>query len=45
MREAENIAGQHPELVAELLKIMEEEHVEIPAISLFSMEINAEMAY
>ena len=43
--ERNNMADQHQDVVAELLKIMENEHVEIPAISLYSMETNADMAY
>jgi arylsulfatase A-like enzyme len=30
-----NIAGQHPEIVSDMIRIMEESHTEIPEISLF----------
>jgi arylsulfatase A-like enzyme len=43
--EENNIAGHHPEVVAEMLKFMDESHVEIPAISLYSREVNADMAH
>jgi arylsulfatase A-like enzyme len=43
--EENDIADQHPELVEEMLKLMEESHVEIPAVSLYSQEVNADMAH
>ena len=36
--EEHNIADQHPEIVAEMLRIMEVSHSPIPEISLFSQE-------
>jgi len=35
MEEQNNIAEQHPDIVKEMLQIMEKSHVEIPEISLF----------
>jgi arylsulfatase A-like enzyme len=43
--EENNIADQYPELVAEMLKHMEESHAGIPAVSLFSEKAKTEMAY
>ncbi len=43
--EQHNVASQHPEIVREMLEIMDASHTEIPAISLFKMEIEADMAF
>ncbi len=40
--EENNIADQHPEMVEEILKIMEEEHEPLPFISLFEENVTAD---
>ena len=43
--EENNIADQHPKIVTEMLKYMEDSHVEIPSISLFSEKIDADVDF
>jgi hypothetical protein len=43
--EQNNLADKYPEIVGEMLIIMEEAHTEISEISLFKPEIKADMDF